>query len=111
MRETPLMQEIRAALNVQPGVRLWRNNCGMLRAPNGTPVRFGLAVGSCDLVGVLAPMGRLICFEVKTATGRVSKEQKAWLRVVHEHGGFACVVRSVEDALAALDRARMGGSE
>ena len=37
--------------------------------------------------------------EVKTATGRVSTEQRQWLEAVQAAGGIAGVARSVEDAL------------
>lgn len=74
-------------------------------------MRYGLARGSADLVGILAPHGRLVALEVKTPTGRVAPEQEQWLELVRRMGGFACVVRSVADARDALARARMGAAQ
>jgi hypothetical protein len=72
-------------------------------------VRYGLAVGSSDLIGCLN--GRFIALEVKTPTGRASPQQRQWLDLVRRHGGFAAIVRSVEDARGAIARARTGASE
>lgn len=112
MRETLLMMEIRAALNSQPDVRMFRNNVGSLPGPDGKGrVVFGLAKGSADLIGILNPLGRFVAFEIKTAKGRISKEQVAWANAVRSYGGFACFVRSSQEALDALDRARQGECE
>ena len=73
-------------------------------------VRYGLCRGSSDLIGI-GPGGRFIAIEVKTATGRLSKEQAMFIELVRRRGGFACVVRSVNEAQLALDRARRGESE
>ena len=54
------------------------------------------------------PIGRFLALEVKTETGRVSKEQTMFLALVNKRGGYACVVRSVEDAIAAVDAAANG---
>lgn len=114
--ESVLQAEIRLALGRDPTLVLWRNTVGMSthtdpRTNRTTSQRFGLAVGSADLVGILAPAGRFVALEVKTATGRVRPEQAQWLALVRTRGGFAAVVRSVPDALAAIERARAGASE
>jgi hypothetical protein len=36
------------------------------------------------------------------------REQKLFRDLIRSHGGFYCIVRSVEQALAALERARKG---
>jgi hypothetical protein len=72
-------------------------------------VRYGLAVGSADLIGCLD--GRFVALEVKAAAGRTSPEQRQWLDLVRRNGGFACVVRSVDEARAAIARARKGAHE
>ena len=111
MSESEIQAAIRAALGALPDVCLWRNHVGQLRDESGRVHRFGLSVGSADLVGVLAPSGRLIALECKSATGRLRPEQRAWLDVVRRFGGFACVVRSADEALAAVERARNGAHE
>ncbi len=112
--EVDLMDAIRLALGADPGVVLWRNNVGLTEFWDGkqvSVVRYGLADERADLVGLLSPSGRFLAVEVKTATGRVKPEQLQWLALVRRFGGFAAVVRSVDEALAAVARARGGASE
>jgi hypothetical protein len=76
------------------------------------PLHAGLCTGSSDLIGwrsieVTADMvgRRLAVFsavEVKSATGRPTEQQRAFLGAVQDAGGVACVARSVEDAQRAL---------
>jgi hypothetical protein len=110
MNERDIQDRVRAAVGGQPDIRMWRNNVGAHKDARGILVRYGLAVGSSDLIGVLAPSGRLLSLEVKTAKGRTTSEQETWMTIVRRFGGFACVVRSAEEALAAVDRARKGES-
>jgi hypothetical protein len=115
VNENQIQQAIRIALGDEPDLVLWRNNTGSAEAwdPSSGTTRvhkFGLAVGSADLVGILRP-GRFFALEVKQTRGRVSPEQEAWLALVRRMGGFAAVVRSVDEAKAALARARNGASE
>lgn len=75
-------------------------------------VTFGLAVGSHDLIGwhsrviTEADLGRrfaqFMSQEVKTPTGRATKEQLAWAEGVRAAGGIAAIVRSPDEALATL---------
>jgi hypothetical protein len=108
--ETVLQQEIRLALGRYPDLTLWRNSTGVATV-RGSTVRFGLCVGSADLIGILAPHGRLVALEVKTATGRASDEQRMFLALVRSRGGFAALVRSVPEAIEAINRARSGANE
>lgn len=103
--EAELQAKVRTALGAVPDLCLWRNNVG---SPDGVH-HYGLPKGSADLVGILA--GRFIAIELKSPTGRVSPEQTAWLACVRRFGGFACVIRSVPEALEAIARARAGESE
>jgi hypothetical protein len=110
-----LVHPIRIALNKLPGVRVWRNNSGVLKDPFGTPVRYGLGTGSADLIGLCcrpwtpAPSpARFLALEVKRRGEYPTVDQAAWLRCVRELGGFACVVHSVDEALAAVQRCREG---
>ena len=92
-----------------PDVVIWRNESGAAEH-KGRYVRYGLQKGSADLVGLLAPDGKFLALEVKTSRGRLSTEQKLFLELVRSRGGFACVVRSVEEAVRAIERARNGES-
>jgi penicillin-binding protein-related factor A (putative recombinase) len=57
--------------------------------------------GVADIMGVLKG-GRHLAIEVKTKTGRVSPEQKAYLEAVNENGGIGFVARSVDDVIREL---------
>jgi len=111
--ESEIQHGIRIALGRVPDLRLFRNNVGVADV-KGSKVRFGLCKGSSDLIGFLRlevdgkKIARFISLEIKTETGRTTTEQDLWLELVRAFGGFACVVRSVEDAVAAIERARKG---
>jgi len=109
--ETILQTAIRQALGLERDLTMWRNNVGQVRTGHGSYVRYGLAVGSSDLIGILAPLGKFVALEVKTPNGRLDQEQRLYLELVRSRGGFATVVRSVADARAAIERARGGSSE
>jgi hypothetical protein len=106
MKESQILRSIMLALGNEEGFRLWRNNTGVLSDVTGRAVKFGLAPGSADIIGILAPYGRMICLEVKSETGRVREEQEGWGRIIREMGGVYAVVRSVEEAKTILDQAR-----
>lgn len=113
MKESSIQDAIRVALGTESDLVLWRNNVGQAEHWTGrevSRVRYGLAPGSADLVGVLSP-GRFFALEVKTPKGRAAEEQRLWLELVRRMGGFAAVVRSVDEARAALNRARTGATQ
>jgi hypothetical protein len=64
-------------------------------------IRFGLAVGSADIIGI-APCGRFLAIEIKTSTGRPTKEQLRFIEAVNNAGGISGIARSVEDALKLI---------
>ena len=80
------------------GCQVWRNNTGLLPGQNGRPVRFGLCVGSSDIIG-MTPDGVFLAVECKTATGRVSKAQRNFIERVRLQGGRAGVARSGQEAV------------
>lgn len=92
--------------------RLVSNQAGRVTLQDARPLIAGLCTGSADLIGwrsieVTAEMvgRRLAVFaavEVKSATGRTTEQQRAFLAAVQDAGGIACVARSVEDAQRAL---------
>lgn len=97
-----------------------REAASLIRALIREPDRytaFGLCKGSSDIVGIVrvpvqrmlgdAIIARWLALEVKTATGRVSKEQQMFLDLVNRSGGVGRVVRSIEDAGAAIAEARL----
>jgi hypothetical protein len=103
--EKGLMFRIRAELSTIPGVAVWRNNCGV---DTSSGVRYGIGVGSADLVGFVVVRGVPVfaAWEVKTSTGRVRPEQAKWLAYCRRHGCIAGIVRSPEEARALVEEAR-----
>lgn len=98
------MHAIRVALGKRPDVVLWRNQSGAVRVAERWQ-RYGLQVGASDLIGILKPSGRFIALEVKTTRGVVAKEQVMFLDLVNSMGGVGRIVRSVEDAIRAVEEA------
>lgn len=109
--------------------RLWRNNVGTgwagqatkvtpgnLRAVatalrpgdvmirQGRPLHAGICVGSSDLIGYrqVDGLAQFVALEVKSATGRATKEQSQFLEHIQAAGGLAGIARSVDDAAAIL---------
>lgn len=125
-REASVQHAIREALGLEADLVLWRNAVSGVETWDPSTGRSrvhhaGLPVGSADLVGILrvvayAPgahdtwsyVGRFIALEVKRPGEKPRAEQVQWLDLVRRFGGFAAVVSSVEEARAALVRARRG---
>lgn len=121
-----LVAAIRLGLGLEPDLVLWQNGVagGQVWVPETGSVRHfhaGLPRGSSDLIGGLTldvvlcnqayqkiRIARLFCIEAKTGAGKPRPEQLDFLSLVRQFGGFAAVVRSVEEARAALLRARAG---
>lgn len=110
-REIDMQQQIRLDLGRVPGLVLWRNNTGLAEY-KGRKVRYGLAVGSSDLIGiystVIGPehvgmtLGRFVAGEVKAPGGTVTDDQARFLALVSSRGGLAGVWHDTEEALATL---------
>lgn len=74
----------------------------------------GLTEGSGDLVGwdsreikpehVGQTWAVFVSLEAKEGTGRLAPAQRGWMAAVRDAGGIAEEVRSVEDAVRAVDR-------
>jgi hypothetical protein len=115
MAERDIQQAIREALGLEPDLVLWRNSTGYTeefsdRTMQSRGIRYGLGKGSADLVGI-GPGGRFFALETKSPSGRLTPEQVKWANLVRRFGGFCATVRSVDEAKAALVRARAGASE
>ena len=100
MREQDIQRLIMLALS-EAGCLIFRNNVGVLKNAAGIPIRFGLAVGSSDLIGI-APGGQFLAVEIKTCKGRATPEQLRFIEAVRARGGVAGIARSPAEALALL---------
>lgn len=69
---------------------------------NASMLPVGLCVGSSDLIGIQADTGRFFAIEVKTKTGKASKEQLTFIEAVNKAGGVAGIARSPQEALDLL---------
>lgn len=110
-----------------PETRLFRNNVGLgymgtvareeppvIVLRNYRHVKYGLHVGSSDLIGwrsiEITPdmVGKRIAVfasvEVKTKTGKPTADQKNWIDQVRKAGGIAGVVRSTDEAIELLSQ-------
>ena len=64
--------------------------------------RLGCGIGSPDIFVVLRPSGRLVGLEAKIGKRAPTPEQARWGHELAARGGIYAVVRSVEEAIAAL---------
>ncbi len=124
--ETDLQNEGRLCIGSLPFVRLYRNNTGVLNDRNGTPVSYGLAIGSADTIGIVAPSGRFLSIEWKRpgwkpprspSPGEFQKpsrelqrhiDQCAWRDQINRMGGVAGFAQSLEEGVELVWWARSG---
>lgn len=108
--ETTILRRVWKAASAL-GWTLFRNNIGLAIYPDGSRVQYGLCPGSSDLVGwrtvrITADMvgqdiAQFVGVEVKTATGRLRKEQRNWLDRARSAGALVIVARGEEDLNAS----------
>lgn len=91
------------ALGQLEGVKAFRLNVGFARDVKGHGVRFGVP-GMADILALVGD--RYVWLEVKTPSGRQTSQQKRFEAAVASIGGRYHVVRSVEEALAAVEEAQ-----
>jgi len=113
MKEKPIQHLIWERLSGLSTIRLFRNNVGLGFTRTGTPIRFGLRVGSADLIGwksvTITPnmVGRrvavFVSIETKSPTGTPSPDQINWMQNVTEAGGLAGIARGLQDAMDIVD--------
>lgn len=115
MSERATLRAIELALGAEPDLLLLRNTVGVAKhfGPDGrtSTLRYGLGSGSPDLVGLLRGRdgeARWFCLEVKAKDGRISEVQEHCHDVWRSFGAFIAVVRSADQARAALEQARSG---
>jgi hypothetical protein len=110
--ERDIKKEIRDLCNRWP-YALFTNAVGAFRNKNGSFFRYGLGVGTSDLIGwktiTITPdmigqrIAQFVAIEVKAADGCTSPKQSAFLQSVSDAGGLATVVRSASEAVQDLE--------
>lgn len=109
--EALIQHTILAAWGAHPRLRIARVNVGVGWFAKGRParksdagaypVKFGVR-GTADIVGIIAPTGRMLMIEVKAEGGTQRPEQVAMERMITKFGGVYMVVRSLAEADAAF---------
>jgi hypothetical protein len=107
MLEGDIQKLIAREATKDPKVRVFRNQVGAYRSPDGRFINFGLAKGSSDLIGfktvtitqdmVGKDIAVFLSIEVKTPKGKLTDEQKHWLQFIKDKGGIAFVARTPHD--------------
>lgn len=120
MRESSIVKKILGTVGARKGVRLFRNSTFLgwagvaneikprtVLVSEARPVTGGLCTGSADLIGwskleitqdmVGKSVAIFTALECKTPKGRASKEQLNFIAAVQNAGGYAGIVRSLDD--------------
>ncbi len=82
-------------------ILIFRNNAGTAKTVSGEFIKFGLCVGSSDLIGILRD-GRFLAIECKAEKGRATPEQINFINAINKSGGVAGICRSVDDVKILL---------
>jgi hypothetical protein len=109
MKEIDLQNKIRIGLN--DIAITFRGNVGLFYTKTGRPIRTGLPPGFSDLFGFRRLDNKMFFIEVKTRTGRLSKDQKNFLKKMSELGCITGVARSVDDAREIIENGWNGSGD
>lgn len=104
VRESIIQKQILDYLKMRKDLVCWRNqNIGIydpkikkFRSSNSIP-------GASDIFGVWKSTGQFIAIEVKSEIGRLSDNQRNFLKMISDCNGIAIVARSLEDVIKGLD--------
>ncbi len=103
MRENIVSPAVRLVFGQAEGFVLWLNPVGF---DHEKKIRYGLQVGSSDLIG-LAPGGLFLAVETKGTKTVTSEEQLRYLQLVYDCGGVACCIgKSIKTPEAATAAAQ-----
>ena len=100
-QEHALMNCIRLALSEK--CTLFRVNVGKGYTPDGRYFNTGVPVGFSDLFGVRLTDGKAVFIEVKTETGKVSRNQENFISAMQKSGAIAGICRSIDDAFKLIN--------
>ncbi len=99
IKESVIQAEILAWLRTT-GLMCWRSNSGSLFL-RGRHINLG-PLGCADISLVLPTHGTFVGLEVKSANGRIRKEQITYAAYLTSQGGKYFIVRSLTDAKNAV---------
>lgn len=100
---TKLLREILLAIGSRPDCIVWEHKTGLFRLPVGEGRVFVGLPGSPDIVGFTSG-GRFLGIEVKTGGGKLTPQQHAFSTAANRLGVVVCVARSVDEAVAYVNR-------
>ena len=107
--EQEILRQCLVYLSLQPDFVCWRNNTGAFGGVSAKGkkwfVRAGVR-GASDIIGFTARGAHFVAIEVKRPGGTFRPGQQEFLAQVSEAGGFACVVRSIDDLISQVFRWR-----
>lgn len=109
--EAFVLFEILRDWGAHPRLRLYRRNTGVgffndagpcrKSDPGARPVQFN-PPGAADIGGLFLPHGRCLEIETKSLTGRQSKDQIVWQRMIESFGGVYILAREPQDVARRL---------
>ncbi len=101
--ETVIVRNILSML-IRSGILAWRMPVqGVMQQKMGQIIMKKSPISGFPDIACLY-MGKLVCFEVKTAKGKLAPHQKEWIEELNLNGARALVVRSVEEAKAFIEK-------
>lgn len=103
MKESALSRAVRDYLALHADCCVFRVFCGAVRAEHGGFIK-GAPNGTADYVGTCC--GVALALELKSATGRVRPEQRAFGERWQSCGGVYRVVRTLDDVADAMRECR-----
>lgn len=91
------LDDILFAVGSLPNVRVWPRFVGLVRAYDSYEKIFRVGiVGESDIDGIIAPSGRKIGIEIKTGSGKLSKEQIKYRDMIKKFGGVHIEARLID---------------
>lgn len=104
LSEKEIEKQILIWLNMQPHCKAWKNKStgtyDPVRQCFRRPSSRFTEKGSADILGIWG--GYFLAIECKSAKGRVSDDQKKWLKAMQALGAICIVARSLDDVIMAL---------
>ena len=94
-----VLQRLVLARLLELGLFVWRQNTGKAQM-RGQWVQFGLP-GQADITGLL-PNGRRLEVELKSDSGRLSAEQRAFAARIRAAGGLYIAARTLDEVLTPV---------